>query len=96
VTAVLPSDAFEANPQVLFRELSGEAVLLNLESGVYFGLDPVGTRVWMLVTRQQPLAAVCATLLDEYDVSAEVIATDVLTLVADLCDKGLLQRRSAV
>ncbi len=93
MTAFLPSDAFDANPQVLFRELSGEAVLLNLESGVYYGLDPVGTRVWTLVTRQQPLAAVCATLQDEYDVSADVLAADVQTLVADLCDKGLLLRR---
>lgn len=95
MTVFLSSDAFEANPQVLFRELSGEAVLLNLESGVYYGLDPVGTRVWALVTRQQPLAAVCATLLEEYEVGADVLAEDVLALVTDLCDKGLLRRMAA-
>ncbi len=95
MTAFLPSDAFEANPQVLFRELSGEAVLLNLESGVYYGLDPVGTRIWTLVTRQEPLASVCAALLDEYEVDADVLAEDVRTLVTDLCEKGLLLRRPA-
>lgn len=95
MTTVLPSDAFEANPQVLCRELSGEAVLLNLESGVYYGLDPVGTRIWTLVTRQQPLASVCAVLLGEYEVSADVLAEDVRALVADLCVKGLLLRRPA-
>lgn len=92
MTAFPSSDAFEANPHVLFRELSGEAVLLNLESGVYYGLDPVGTRVWALVTRQQPLAAVLATLLEEYEVSPDVLAEDIGALVADLCAKGLLRR----
>jgi len=39
---------------VMFRELDGEAVLLNLESGKYYGLDPVGSRIWQFV-QQTPL-----------------------------------------
>ena len=35
-----------ANDEVLFQELHGEGVLLNLKTGVYFGLDPVGARIW--------------------------------------------------
>lgn len=87
---ITPSDVFALNPTVLFRELAGEAVLLNLESGVYYGLDSVGTRVWALVASGQPVSTVCATLLEEYDVEAETLERDVLTLVTDLCAKGLL------
>ncbi len=85
-------ERFEPGPSVLFRELSGEAALLNLESGVYYGLDAVGTRIWRLVADRQPLPQVCAALLDEYDVSADVLERDVRALVSDLCAKGLLAR----
>ena len=42
---------------VLFQELDGEAVLLHLESGVYFGLDPIGTRMWHLLEESESLQA---------------------------------------
>jgi len=38
---------------VLFRELDGEAVLLNLKTGIYFGLNPVATRMWQLIVEQR-------------------------------------------
>ena len=46
---VASTDQFLVHPSVICRELSGETVLLNLESGVYYGLDAVGTRVWQLM-----------------------------------------------
>ena len=48
--------------------LDGEAVLLDLASGTYFGLDAVGTRIWELLDQRQPLAAILDAILDEYDV----------------------------
>ena len=52
-------------PDVLVRELDGQAVLLNLENEAYYGLDEVGTRMWTLATTAQSVAAAYATLLDE-------------------------------
>ena len=40
---------------VIFRELDGEAILLNLATGMYFGLDQVGTRLWALITESGSL-----------------------------------------
>jgi hypothetical protein len=48
----------KVNDDVLFQELQGEAVLLNLKSGVYFGLDPVGTRIWQLFAEHELLAEI--------------------------------------
>jgi hypothetical protein len=75
---------------VLSRELGGEMVLLNLESGVYFGLDRVGARAWTLLAQQTSVTDVCAIMLDEYEVAAEVLERDISTLVSELKDKGLL------
>jgi hypothetical protein len=78
------------NPTVIYRELSGEVVLLNLQSGVYYGLDSVGSRVWQLLMESRGIDDVCATLLNEYDVSADALRADVERLVGELTDKGLV------
>lgn len=72
------------NNDVLFQELQGEAVLLNLKSGVYFGLDPVGTRIWQLFETAERLAAIAKTITAEYEVTEDRCAADLLALVADL------------
>ena len=78
------------NPSVIYRELDGEVVLLNLQSGVYYGLDAVGSRVWQLLMQSRGVDEVCAILLDEYDVDTETLRADVDRLVDDLSDKGLV------
>ncbi|MBI3403215.1 MAG: PqqD family protein [Acidobacteria bacterium] len=75
---------------VVFRELDGEAVLLNLESGIYFGLDPVGTRIWQLVEEHRALRRVLAALLTEFDAPPADLEADLVRFVDQLRGKGLL------
>lgn len=77
---------------VVFRELDGEAVVLNLGSGMYFGLDEVGTRVWSLIEAHGDLRSVYNALLDEYDVAPEILERDLVGLVSEMAEKGLLIR----
>ena len=72
------------NDDVLFQELQGEAVLLNLKSGVYFGLDPVGTRIWQLFAEHEVLSEVAQAVVAEYDVAEDRCSEDLLKLVDDL------------
>ena len=75
---------------VMVRQLGAETVILDLASSSYFGLDPVGTRIWQLMTEGQTLAQVCETMLAEYEVTREDIERDVLALVQTLADKQLV------
>lgn len=75
---------------VLYRELDGELVLLNLDSGVYFGLDRMGTRIWHLLAAHGSLRTVFETLVADYDAPPEQIERDLLGLVSTLTRKGLL------
>ena len=75
---------------VVFRELDGEAVVLNLESGTYFGLDEVGTRFWQLIEQNDRVDAALATLEQEYEVAGDVLRGDVERLIASLVEKGLM------
>ena len=88
------TDRIVPKPDVIFRALGTEAVVLNLESGTYFGLNSVGTRIWLLL-EQHDLASACEQLQTEYEAPPERIEADVLALVDSLEDKGLIERRSA-
>ena len=75
---------------VVFRDLAGEAVILNLSSGVYFGLDEVGTRMWQLLSEHGDDAKSLAILLDEYEVDATRLRADFDLLLGQLRAKGLI------
>ena len=84
------SDKMIIPAQVMARQVGDETVILDLASGTYFGLDPVGARIWQLMTEGQTLAQVCETMLAEYEVTREAIERDVLALVQTLADKQLV------
>ncbi|MBX3466783.1 MAG: PqqD family protein [Planctomycetes bacterium] len=86
------SDRVTPAEEVLFKELEGEAVLLHLDVGRYFALDPVGTRIWALLReREGDLAAVLDGILAEFDVAREEAARDLLALLDELVAERLVR-----
>ena len=75
---------------VLVRELSGESVLLNLNSETYFGLDGVGTRMWAVLATSPSMEAAFDILLAEYEVEPERLRADLHTFIQKLVELGLL------
>jgi hypothetical protein len=88
----MPHEALTLSPQVMARQLGGETVVLDLRSGMYFGLDEVGSRVWQLIGQGGDLESICEALLAEYDVSAETLRQDVAALIDHLVDEGLIAK----
>jgi hypothetical protein len=76
---------------VLFRDLDGEAVLLATDSGKYFGLNEIGTRMWSLLRQHGDIEAVCRALLAEYDVAEAQLREDLARLVETLAARGLVK-----
>ena len=76
---------------VLYHELSGEAVILDLESGKYYGLDETGTRMWALLSEHGSLEPAYQALLNEYDANPEQLRGDLLKLTEELVAHGLLR-----
>ena len=76
---------------VVFHDLQGEMVLLNLKTGVYFGLDPVGTRIWQLCQAPTSVRRILDALLDEYDVTEARCATDLLEFIRRLREHDLVE-----
>jgi hypothetical protein len=89
MTALSIDDRLALSDQVVVRELSGESVLLDLKSGLYFGLNGVGTRVWNLVAKGSSLRDVNAALAGEFDAPPTTIEVEVLRFAGELCQHGL-------
>jgi hypothetical protein len=76
---------------VLIRFLDNESVLLNIETERYFGLDETGTRMWQLVTAAPKIEVAYQQLLDEYDVEAGLLRSNLTELLERLVENGLLE-----
>jgi hypothetical protein len=76
---------------VVCRELEGQAVLVNLERGTCFTLDPVGTRIWQLLGDDCELAEIVRTLTAEFEVEERVVVRDLLDLVEELRRRELVR-----
>ncbi len=87
---ISPTSIITIPSDVLFQELSGESVLLNLTSGKYYGLDDVGTRIWMLLAEQKNISSILQIMLEEYDVDRDRLEKDTFALIEDLIKNRLL------
>jgi hypothetical protein len=72
-------------------DLSGEAAILNLKSGVYFGLNTVGASIWKLVLEPKTVKEIWDAILEEFDVEPDLCEHDVLELLQALSTHGLIE-----
>jgi hypothetical protein len=84
------SDRVTISKDVIFQELSGEAVLLDLARETYFGLDQVGTMIWQSLDAGGVLQSAHAAILSQYDVEAARLERDILEFVGRLAEAGLV------
>ena len=93
--STFPKDgSIRPHPDVVWREVDGEVVLLNVATGQYFGLDAVGSQVWMLLQSAGPgganLPRLCALVTGEFEVDPATAERDLTALVNDLINQQLL------
>jgi coenzyme PQQ synthesis protein D (PqqD) len=65
-------------------DLADEAIILELKAGMYYGLDPIGTRIWKLIQEPRSLSSLRDTLLAEYEVDRERCERDLMALLTEL------------
>lgn len=86
---------FTANHSVVGAELGSETVLLNVETGIYYGLDEVGTRIWHLLSAGATEEQICAKLCAEYGIEATRLRSDVSEFLDELASKGIARIAAA-
>lgn len=72
-------------------DVAGEATILNLKNGVYYGLNAMGARIWALIQEPRTLAEIRDTLLSEFEVDAPRLEADLHKLMAELAEHQLIE-----
>ena len=86
-----PTAVVRRRPHVLSRELEGEAVLLDPVAGEYFSVNPVGAAIWATLAEPRSLASLQGAVLERFAVGADQAWTDLVTFVAELERRGLVE-----
>lgn len=81
--------------ELIFQDLDGETVLLDMKSGQYFGMDETGSRIWKLLGEYDNLQEVLDALLAEYDVAADICRQELLAFLENLETSGLVTVETA-
>ncbi len=77
-------------PDVMLRVIGEEAVILNLKNELYLGLDPVGTRMWLVLHSSPSIQAAYELLLAEFEVEPERLRRDLDKLLEQMLEQGLI------
>ena len=91
MTKILIDSTLVVTDEVVSCDLDGEAAILNLKDGVYYGLDPVGAKIWNLIQKPRVLKEVIEIICDEYDVDKDRCKNDIFELIEELLDNGLVK-----
>jgi len=77
--------------EVVSCDLDGEAAILNIKDEIYYGLDPVGAKIWNLIQNPMAVNEIIKIIREEYDVDKERCKNDIFELVKELSDNGLVK-----
>ena len=85
-----PERLVPKSQQIAAKVVDGEAVIINLASGVYYSMDKVGGLIWNMIERARSLDAIANTVAAAYDVPPERARADVGQLAAELVAEDLV------
>ncbi|MEM1254757.1 MAG: PqqD family peptide modification chaperone [Cyanobacteria bacterium P01_H01_bin.21] len=91
ILEISPQAIISPMPEQISSELNSEAVILNLSSGVYYGLNEVGARIWQIIQEPCSLEKIQSALIEEYDVPPDVCKQEVLKLLLELKNANLIE-----
>ena len=81
---------YTRNSRTISGRLHDELVMMDLEQGKYFSLNPVATRIWDLLEKEKTLDELCALLTEEYDVESNQCMDEVRELLEEMERLGLI------
>ena len=80
-----------ASSEQLASDLAGEVIILDLKSGIYYGLNSVGARIWSLLQEPRTVCEIRDIILDEYEVDPDRCEQDLMAVLSELLSRALIE-----
>ena len=90
-SSIGPASVVVRAKDVISCELDGETAMLNIRSGIYYGLDEVGAAIWRKVSQSCVVREIVRDITAQYEVDPPQCQSDVVRLLNELADNGLLE-----
>jgi hypothetical protein len=81
---------YQIHPEAFATEVDNQVVILQYETGTYFTLNAIGTRIWQLLEEEKTVQEILSQLLQEYKVDEKQLHQDISNLMERLKEKGLI------
>lgn len=85
-----PQTIITRSDAILSTTLGDEVAMMSIDEGVYYGLNPVGARIWHLIEEPLSVAQICDQLIAEYDVDPDTCRRDVAAFIDALRTKEVV------
>jgi hypothetical protein len=85
------SSVIKVSKDAVHCDVEDEVVILGMKDGVYYGLNPVGAFIWSKIQEPKQVEEIKEAILEEFDVGPEECEADLMELVEDLLEHGLIE-----
>lgn len=85
------SSVISVTKEAVHCDVEDEVVILSMKDGVYYGLNPVGAFIWNQIQKPKRVDEICDLIMGEFDVGREECEADLMDLLSELLDKGLIE-----
>lgn len=82
---------YQAVSEHLCCDLNGEAVILSLKNGKYYGLNTIGAEIWNLIRKPIRVSKIVKNFLSEFDVDEQECLAEVESFLSQMIDEGLVE-----
>lgn len=76
---------------IVASDIDNEKVMMSIEKGQYFGLEPTGSRIWEMIETPAKVSVIIDTLMGQFDVDRETCERDLLAFLGELDEAGIIQ-----
>ena len=83
-------DIIARNDALLTTQVDGELLAMSIEQGACYGLNPVGTEIWNLLETPHSVDAICAALVDRFEVTEETCRAEVADFLTKMRDGAMI------
>jgi hypothetical protein len=84
---------WQAHPEVLSSKIDNEAILMSIEADAYFSLEPVGSKIWELLSKEPAtIDKLVVLLMEEFEVDEKTCIEDLQRFIDDMSAKKLIRQ----
>lgn len=93
VHSLFSKKIFHVSKDQVSSNLGDEAVILDHQKGIYYGLNPTGAYVWNFIKKPKNFEEICTAVAKQYDIEAARAEQDVAKLLTDMIKQGLVETK---